>query len=464
MNGMNEQDEGMGSATGAAGSAGAEKTAGFCQNCGKALSAEHARVVGPSVYCEPCLAARLAGGPMPGAAAGYSAVNTGPGGAWVAPPPAGPNPGLAALLGLIPGVGAMYNEQYAKGIVHLIVFAVLVTLASDVNGIFGLFVAGWEFYMAIEAYHTAQARRDGTPLPNPFGLNDIGDRLGFGRAWPGTPNVANVVHDAAQAASESFRGSSYRAPAGTPFAQASPVAGGPVVGAPYAGTTSAPWDAPVDQYAQPGVPYTQAPGAPGYAQQGYGPVYGAGYAGVPPVAAYGVPYDAAAVAARQNRFPAGAVWLIGMGVFFLLATTGIFQWFRPHLLVGFGLIGVGVWVFVRRMTETGLALANDGTPLYSVRLLRALRGSVWIVAVGLLFLLNSFGLLGWHRSWPWLIILAGVMMLLQRTVQNAATAAAYGQEPAMATASAPVETGTSVVPAYGEKLSIRPDETDKGGN
>ena len=34
-----------------------------------------------------------------------------------------PNPGLAALLGLIPGVGAMYNGQYAKGVIHLIVFA-----------------------------------------------------------------------------------------------------------------------------------------------------------------------------------------------------------------------------------------------------------------------------------------------------------------------------------------------------
>ncbi|HEY3645339.1 MAG TPA: hypothetical protein VGM16_08380, partial [Gammaproteobacteria bacterium] len=97
-----------------------------------------------------------------------------------------PNPGLAALLGLIPGVGAMYNEQYAKGVVHLIVFVILVSLASDVNGVFGLLVAGWIFYMAIEAHHTARAKREGTPLPNPFGLNDIGERFGFGKAWPGS--------------------------------------------------------------------------------------------------------------------------------------------------------------------------------------------------------------------------------------------------------------------------------------
>ena len=79
----------------------------------------------------------------------------------------------------------MYNEQYAKGIVHLMVFALLVSLASDVNGIFGIFIAGWIAYMVIEAHHTARARRDGTPLPNPFGLNDLSERLGFGKAWPG---------------------------------------------------------------------------------------------------------------------------------------------------------------------------------------------------------------------------------------------------------------------------------------
>ena len=74
---------------------------------------------------------------------------------------------------------------------HLVVFAVLVSLASDVNDIFGLFVFGLDGYMAIEAHHTARARRDGTPLPNPFGLNDLSERLGFGKTWPGSvPNPA----------------------------------------------------------------------------------------------------------------------------------------------------------------------------------------------------------------------------------------------------------------------------------
>ena len=97
------------------------------------------------------------------------------------PLPDVPLPWLAALLGLIPGVGAMYNGQFAKGLAHLAIFAVLISLADHVDGIFGVFVAGWIFYQAFEAFHTARARRDGLPLPNAFGLNEVGDRLGFGR-------------------------------------------------------------------------------------------------------------------------------------------------------------------------------------------------------------------------------------------------------------------------------------------
>src|SRR5580698_10472988 len=158
----------------------------FCQNCGKPLCQECTRVVGTAVFCEPCLAAKLSGtGAPPDASAPGTYPTAAAYGAGI--PSFGngePNPGLAALLGIIPGVGAMYNGQYAKGIVHLIVFAVLITLSHE-NGIFGIFIAGWVIYQILEAHHTARARRDGTPLPNPFGLNDLGERLDFGKAWPG---------------------------------------------------------------------------------------------------------------------------------------------------------------------------------------------------------------------------------------------------------------------------------------
>jgi len=105
----------------------------FCQNCGKPLCQECTRVVGSAVFCEPCLAAKLAGTGPPPAGGTYvgsdSNVNYTVSGTVPPPPPPGePNPGLAALLGFIPGVGAMYNGQYAKGVVHLVVFAILVSL------------------------------------------------------------------------------------------------------------------------------------------------------------------------------------------------------------------------------------------------------------------------------------------------------------------------------------------------
>ena len=44
------------------------------------------------------------------------------------------------MLGLIPGVGAMYNGQFIKGLIHVVIFAVLVS-AAHLYGIFGLFIA-----------------------------------------------------------------------------------------------------------------------------------------------------------------------------------------------------------------------------------------------------------------------------------------------------------------------------------
>src|SRR5580693_1328758 len=170
-----------------------EKVA-FCQDCGKPLCQECVRTVGSSIYCEQSLAARLGGAAVPPPSGAGTYTYTGNEGGLnynvsgtIPPPriPGEPNPGLAALLGFIPGVGAMYNGQYAKGVVHLVVFAILVSLTNE-NGIFGLFIAGWVCYQVIEAHHTAKARRDGTPLPNPFGLNALGERLGFGKAWPTT--------------------------------------------------------------------------------------------------------------------------------------------------------------------------------------------------------------------------------------------------------------------------------------
>jgi len=77
----------------------------FCQNCGKPLCAECTRTIGTAVFCEPCLAARLAAADTATSAAGtpYGNVHV-PAGA-VPQVPGAPNPALAGLLGLIPGPG-----------------------------------------------------------------------------------------------------------------------------------------------------------------------------------------------------------------------------------------------------------------------------------------------------------------------------------------------------------------------
>jgi TM2 domain-containing membrane protein YozV len=392
----------------------------YCQNCGKPLCQECMRSVGTAVYCEPCLAAKLAGPPASGPGSysysdpvsGVYASGTPVGGSYAYQDPvtgtyatgpiaqrSGPNPMLAALLGFIPGVGAMYNEQYAKGIVHLIVFAVLVSLA-DSHDIFGLFIAGWVFYMVIEAHHTARARRDGLPLPNPFGLNDLGEKLGFGKAWPsGNPAAAPMPPDPYAA--------SY-----TP----------PPNGAPATGTIP-PYAPPYNSGAVPpnwGVPPTQP-------WESYAPP-------VPPV-----PLDEK-ISYPGNRFPAGAIWLIALGVIFLIANAGIFHGFSGRLFTPFFMIGFAVFVFVKKMTSMG-GLSNDGTAGYRLRLVRALRGSIWLALVGLLFFLDEFGILSWGHSWPLFIIVAGVMTVLQRASYNSAAATAplypqpgygtpYGYQPA----------------------------------
>ena len=79
------------------------------------------------------------------------------------------SPGLALFLGLIPGVGAIYNGQYAKGMVHAIVWGVLMSIADSraAHGVEPVFVMsrdGVDGYMAFEAYHTARKRRMGEPV------------------------------------------------------------------------------------------------------------------------------------------------------------------------------------------------------------------------------------------------------------------------------------------------------------
>jgi TM2 domain-containing membrane protein YozV len=79
------------------------------------------------------------------------------------------SPALAFFLGLIPGVGAIYNGQYAKGLVHAIVWGVLMSIANtgqphELEPVFVMLVIAWWAYMALEAHHTARRLQNGEPV------------------------------------------------------------------------------------------------------------------------------------------------------------------------------------------------------------------------------------------------------------------------------------------------------------
>jgi len=77
------------------------------------------------------------------------------------------------ILGFIPGVGAMYNGELAKGLVHVLIFATLIWMTDNISGFFGIGIAAFYIYMPIEAYKTAKAREMGLPAPDPLGLNNL---------------------------------------------------------------------------------------------------------------------------------------------------------------------------------------------------------------------------------------------------------------------------------------------------
>jgi len=135
----------------------------FCRTCGKPLCASCVRDVRGTMFCEHCLAERVGNALPPN----------------LPPPPAGagaergerlPSPGLAAVLGFIPGVGAMYNGQFMKGFVHVMAFVCLIWMADHFGPIMVPVFFAYFFYLVFDAYKTAHALELGQPVPDPFGF------------------------------------------------------------------------------------------------------------------------------------------------------------------------------------------------------------------------------------------------------------------------------------------------------
>jgi len=139
-----------------------KQTAAYCRACGKALSPEQVQNYQGTVYCVEHMPL-VTPPPQPAAAPGDGGPN--PYYQPTAPPQSSVSPGWAFVLGLIPGVGAVYNGQYAKGFIHALVTGVLFSLAGHGAGstepLVEFLIPVWILYMAFEAYHTAKKRMMG---------------------------------------------------------------------------------------------------------------------------------------------------------------------------------------------------------------------------------------------------------------------------------------------------------------
>jgi TM2 domain-containing membrane protein YozV len=266
----------------------------YCQNCGKPLCATCVRNAGNGqILCEPCLMA-------------WQNVQQ----PFVAPA-SGPNPSVAAVLGIIPGVGAMYNGQYFKGLIHVVIFVVIISITTH-YGLFGLFIPAWVLYQSFEAFHTAKAIRDGQPMPDPLGLNEVGNWFNLGgtpgQHRPGQPGV----------------------PMGQPGVPVNP---GPGPGSGAATGTGG--------YQQ--VPYTQYPYAQG--QAAYAPPPGYVDPAVPPVPPVPPVF-------WKRKEPIGALILIGFGLLLLMNQLGFLAERVIHILWPLIFIAIGVWLVIRRIGDT----------------------------------------------------------------------------------------------------------------
>ena len=147
---------------------------GFCRQCGKGLCSECRREVRGVIYCEDCLANLTVAAAAPG----------------------GSTPALAAVLGAIPGVGAIYNGEYLKALIYIFIFGGTISLmdsraARGLEPLLGIFLGAFWIYMIIEAYQTAKRRALGL-APAPSGWSALGIESG-GQATPIGPLILIVI-------------------------------------------------------------------------------------------------------------------------------------------------------------------------------------------------------------------------------------------------------------------------------
>jgi hypothetical protein len=162
----------------------------YCRACGKPVCDQCRRDAWGTVYCAehapapapPPPPQEPADAAAPPYASPYNMAGSAPPPAPGVPPSgyvySDVSPGLALFLGMIPGVGAIYNGQYAKGLVHAVIFGLIISIMSHSGGegepMLAFLLVAWIFYMIFEAYHTARKRLMGEPVDEFSSLVKVG--------------------------------------------------------------------------------------------------------------------------------------------------------------------------------------------------------------------------------------------------------------------------------------------------
>lgn len=110
----------------------------------------------------------------------------------------------------------------------------------------------------------------------------------------------------------------------------------------------------------------------------------------------------------QPRIPTAAVILIALGCLFLLRTAGIFD-YDEDLIWPFVLIGLGIFMLIRRKN------AMEGIDSRGRRIRMRLVGPAVLITLGTLILIEHLHGPSFHRTWPLLLLIIGLVRLLEST-------------------------------------------------
>ena len=115
---------------------------------------------------------------------------------------------------------------------------------------------------------------------------------------------------------------------------------------------------------------------------------------------------------ETTKVPAAAAILIGLGLLFLINTVFDFSLHRFWPII---LIVLGVWLFAKHW---GLLGSHRPYCVCEHCRTRKLMGPAILVTLGVLFLLDNVGRFEFHRTWPAILLVIGVVKLMQSNASS----------------------------------------------